>query len=133
MLSQREPPVKVAAILGQSLAVLLETYAHYIPDDQEGLSLLMDSFTTPIPVNLSRTDRATKIEVMQDELYGVVPRERKRAGYIFVRPFFAKLFEWGRRDLNPHALRHMILSHACLPVPALPRGCDYNKKSQKRP
>ncbi len=28
---------------------------------------------------------------------------------------------WGRRDLNPHALRHMILSHACLPIPALPQ------------
>jgi hypothetical protein len=28
---------------------------------------------------------------------------------------------WGRRDLNPHALRHVILSHACLPIPALPR------------
>jgi hypothetical protein len=33
-------------------------------------------------------------------------------------------FEWGRRDLNPHALRHMILSHACLPIPALPRGLE---------
>ena len=32
--------------------------------------------------------------------------------------------EWGRRDLNPHALRHMILSHACLPIPALPRGLE---------
>ena len=29
---------------------------------------------------------------------------------------------WGRRDLNPHALRHMILSHACLPIPARPRA-----------
>ena len=27
---------------------------------------------------------------------------------------------WGRGDSNPHALRHMILSHACLPIPALP-------------
>src|SRR3990172_4728225 len=27
---------------------------------------------------------------------------------------------WGRRESNPHALRHVILSHACLPVPALP-------------
>jgi hypothetical protein len=34
-------------------------------------------------------------------------------------------FEWGRRDLNPHASRHMILSHACLPVPALPRHDCY--------
>jgi hypothetical protein len=32
---------------------------------------------------------------------------------------------WGRRDLNPHALRHMILSHARLPIPTLPRQADY--------
>lgn len=36
---------------------------------------------------------------------------------------------WGRRDSNPHALRHMILSHACLPVPTLPRLRDYSKKA----
>ena len=34
--------------------------------------------------------------------------------------------EWGRGDSNPHALRHMILSHACLPVPALPRVKELN-------
>lgn len=28
---------------------------------------------------------------------------------------------WGRWDSNPHAKRHMILSHACLPIPAHPR------------
>ena len=28
--------------------------------------------------------------------------------------------EWGRRDSNPHALRHMILNHARLPIPTLP-------------
>jgi hypothetical protein len=27
---------------------------------------------------------------------------------------------WGRGDSNPHALRHMILSHARLPIPTLP-------------
>ena len=27
---------------------------------------------------------------------------------------------WGRGDLNPHALRHMILNHARLPIPTLP-------------
>ena len=29
---------------------------------------------------------------------------------------------WGRRDSNPHAQGHMILSHARLPIPTLPRG-----------
>ena len=28
--------------------------------------------------------------------------------------------QWGRRDSNPHALLHMILSHARLPIPTLP-------------
>jgi len=31
------------------------------------------------------------------------------------------LGKWGRGDSNSHAFRHMILSHARLPVPALPR------------
>ena len=31
MLSHNEAPVRVAAILGQSSAILLETYAHFIP------------------------------------------------------------------------------------------------------
>lgn len=57
MLAYGEAPVRVAAILGQSMAVLLDTYAHYIPDDQESSALLMDAITTPIPIQLSRRDR----------------------------------------------------------------------------
>ena len=48
-------------------------------------------------------------------------------GYVFKKgisemtKWLLKLYEWwGRGDLNPHALRHMILSHARLPVPTLP-------------
>ena len=33
-----------------------------------------------------------------------------------------KVMGWGRRESNPHAFRHMILSHACLPIPALPQA-----------
>ncbi len=62
MLVHGEPAVRVAAILGQSVAVLLDTYAHYIPDDQERAAALMDDLTTPIMVDpgqvASRTDRA---------------------------------------------------------------------------
>lgn len=29
--------------------------------------------------------------------------------------------KWGRRDSNPQAFQHMILSHARLPVPTLPQ------------
>ena len=50
MLMHGEPPVRVAMILGQGLAVLLSTYAHYIPDDSERAALLMDEITTPIPL-----------------------------------------------------------------------------------
>jgi integrase len=50
MLLHGEPPVRVAAILGQSVAVLLDTYTHYIPDDQEKAAALMDQITTPVAV-----------------------------------------------------------------------------------
>lgn len=52
MLLHGEPPVRVAAILGQSLAVLLDTYAHYIPDDQERAASLMDAITSPAAIDL---------------------------------------------------------------------------------
>jgi integrase len=53
MLLHGEPPVRVAGILGQSVAVLLDTYAHYIPDDQTRAAMLMDEITTPVIVDLS--------------------------------------------------------------------------------
>ena len=56
MLLHGEPAVRVAGILGQSVAVLLSTYAHYIPDDQERASKIMDDITTAtaieFPVNV---------------------------------------------------------------------------------
>jgi integrase len=45
MLMHGEPPVRVAMILGQGLAVLLSTYAHYIPDDSSRAAILMDEIT----------------------------------------------------------------------------------------
>jgi hypothetical protein len=33
----------------------------------------------------------------------------------------SKIDTWGRGDSNPYAFRHMILSHARLPIPTLPR------------
>lgn len=53
MLLHGEPPVRVAYILGQSIVVLLDVYAHYIPDDQADVSALMDTITTPVAVDLS--------------------------------------------------------------------------------
>lgn len=47
MLLHGEPPSRVAGILGQSIAVLLSTYAHYIHDEQETVSRIMDEITTP--------------------------------------------------------------------------------------
>ena len=32
------------------------------------------------------------------------------------------IWQWGRGESNPYALRHQILSLACLPIPALPRA-----------
>lgn len=47
------PPMQVAAILGQSVQVLFDTYAHYIPNDQEKISTLMDEITTTTTINLN--------------------------------------------------------------------------------
>ena len=53
MLLHGQPPVRVAAILGLSIAVLLDTYAHYTPDDQEHSATMMDEITTPIKIDFS--------------------------------------------------------------------------------
>lgn len=52
MLLHGEPPVRVAGILGQSVAVLLDTCAHNIPDDQKRAAMLMDEITTPASIDL---------------------------------------------------------------------------------
>ncbi len=57
MLLHGEPPVRVAGILGQSVAVLLSTYAHYIQDDQERASRLMDDITTITAIELDDCNR----------------------------------------------------------------------------
>ncbi len=62
MLMHGIPPVKVAAILGDSLAILLSTYAHYIDGGTDKSADLMDSITTP-----------TSIEI---PLHAVAPSER---------------------------------------------------------
>lgn len=53
MLLHNEPATRVAGILGQSLPVLLSTYAHYIPDDQATAAALMDQVTSPIGIDVS--------------------------------------------------------------------------------
>jgi integrase len=71
MLLHGEPPVRVAAILGQSIAVLMDTYAHYIPDDQEQVSALMDEITTPIAIDQLHTNCTTvapRLEPVQQKL-----------------------------------------------------------------
>jgi hypothetical protein len=42
MLSLGIPPIIVAGILGHSLAILMTTYAHYIPGTQDEAARLMD-------------------------------------------------------------------------------------------
>jgi integrase len=57
MLLHGEPPVRVAGILGQSVAVLLGTYAHWIPDDQATAAALMDQVTSPVTIDLNGCSR----------------------------------------------------------------------------
>ena len=39
-------------MLGHSLAILMTTYAHYIPGTQDEAARLMDEILTPIPIEL---------------------------------------------------------------------------------
>ena len=52
MLSHGIPPIIVAGMLGHSLAILMTTYAHYIPGTQDEASRVMDEILTPIPIDL---------------------------------------------------------------------------------
>jgi integrase len=65
MLMHNEAPVRVAMILGQGLAVLLSTYAHFIPDDSSRAALLMDEITSPV--------------MIAPELHPTAPVERENA------------------------------------------------------
>jgi hypothetical protein len=42
----------IAGMLGHSLAILMTTYAHYIPGTQDEAARLMDDILTPIPIDL---------------------------------------------------------------------------------
>jgi hypothetical protein len=50
------PPIIVAGMLGHSLAILMTTYAHYIPGTQDEAARVMDDILTPIPIDLKRTN-----------------------------------------------------------------------------
>jgi len=79
MLMNGIPPVKVAARLGQSIAVLLDTYAHFIENDQDEESRLMDELTTTTSINakdlvqghrahIARTFKTVQQELKEDRL-----------------------------------------------------------------
>jgi len=65
MLSHGIPPIIVAVVtcsdllrmLGHSLAILLTTYAHYIPGTQDEAARLMDEILTPIPIDFRDLNR----------------------------------------------------------------------------
>ncbi len=52
MLSHGIPPIIVAGMLGHSLAVLLEKYAHFIPSYQTDAARLMAGVTSPMSVEI---------------------------------------------------------------------------------
>ena len=54
MLSHGIPPIVVAGMLGHSLAILMTTYAHYIPGTLEEVSRVMDDILTLIPIDLKQ-------------------------------------------------------------------------------
>ncbi len=46
----------MAGMLGHSLAILMTTYAHYIPGTQDEAARLMDDILTAIPNDLKSLD-----------------------------------------------------------------------------
>ncbi len=52
MLMHGIPPIQVAQILGQSVAVLLDTYSHFIPGGEDRVTDLMDGITTPTSIDI---------------------------------------------------------------------------------
>jgi hypothetical protein len=46
------PPVIVAGMLGHSISILLNTYAHFIPTMQDQAAQLMDDILTSIQVGI---------------------------------------------------------------------------------
>jgi hypothetical protein len=50
-------PKIVAGMLGHSLAILMTTYAHYIPGTQDEAARVMDDILTPISIDLKNLDR----------------------------------------------------------------------------
>jgi integrase len=67
LLAHGEPPMRVAAILGQSVPVLLETYAHFIPDDSDRAATLMDEITTPVTLPIAQRMHTPKMKVGRSE------------------------------------------------------------------
>jgi integrase len=71
MLLHGEPPVRVAGILGQSVAVLLSTYAHYIQDDQERASRIMDDITTITTIEFNNCNQLQPIKAVNEGIKGI--------------------------------------------------------------
>lgn len=69
LLSNLEPPVRVAHRLGMSLAVLLSTYAHYIPSDEgeERAAALMDAITSPVEIGFLKIATDFNTESLQEK------------------------------------------------------------------
>ncbi len=65
MLSHGIPPIIVARVtcpvfgrmLGHSLAILMTTYAHYIPGTQDEAARVMNDILTPIPIDLRNLEK----------------------------------------------------------------------------
>jgi hypothetical protein len=50
-------PVMLAGMLGHSISMLLNTYAHFIPTMQDQAAPLMDDILTSIPIELEKNYR----------------------------------------------------------------------------
>ena len=101
-------PKVVSERLGhRSVAFTLDVYSHVVPTIQKAAAQRLEEMLDPQVLGV-----LVNAEVPQKNV-GRQPKSNHRGWGIRIW--------WGRGDSNPHALRHMILSHARLPVPTLPR------------
>jgi hypothetical protein len=52
----------VAGMLGHSISILLNTYAHFIPTMQDQAAQLMDEILTLIPIDMNNKSNKIRLE-----------------------------------------------------------------------
>ncbi len=103
-------PKVVSERLGHSsVAFTLDVYSHVMPAIQKAAAQRLEETLDSRVVEMLVSPNMAGENV--GKMSAKKPNKRRKAQDLNV---------WGRGDSNPHAQRHMILSHVRLPLPTLP-------------